>query len=88
MKVHPIPPFAQMPPELDNVTLAGPLTSAHWPAGVGGDSAVSSMDTFRRGNGLLRGKCKRHIRKKRHPAFCVQFHHATLEVMLIIVTKA
>lgn len=36
MKVHPIPPFAQMPPELDNVTLAGPLTSAHWPAGVGG----------------------------------------------------
>lgn len=36
MKVHPLPPFAQMLPELDNVTRAVPLTWLHRPAGVGG----------------------------------------------------
>lgn len=36
MKVHPLPPFAQMPPELDNVTRAGPLTWPHRSAGAGG----------------------------------------------------
>ncbi len=35
MKVHPLPPFAQMPLELDNVTLAIPLTVGAPPAGVG-----------------------------------------------------
>lgn len=36
MKVHPLPPFAQMPPELDKVTRAGPLTCPHRSAGAGG----------------------------------------------------
>lgn len=36
MKVHPLPLFAQMPPELDNVTRAVPLTWQHRSAGVGG----------------------------------------------------
>lgn len=53
MKVHPLPPFAQMPPELDNVTRAGPLTCPHRSAGAGGKNAVSNMDTFRRGRSVI-----------------------------------
>lgn len=52
MKVHPLPLFAQMPPELDNVTRAVPLTWQHRSAGVG-DSTVSNTDTFRRGRLII-----------------------------------